>query len=90
MLQAGLTSTLADVRGGEGCGIAVGWGTGNLSLLELSHCMYGNQSLSCIWGSSCAGVSCLSLTGGKTLVRHKIQNGFLSSRASRLLLLLLP
>ena len=45
LLQAGLTSTLADVRGGEGCGTAVGEGTGNLSLLELSHYVY----TSCPW-----------------------------------------
>lgn len=48
-----------------------------------THPVDGSQTLSCIWDWSCAGVSCLSLAGGSTLIRFKIQDGFLPLFQSR-------
>lgn len=44
------------------------------SFLNMStHPDNGNQTLSCFWGWSCAGVSCLSTSGSRTLI-GKIQD----------------
>lgn len=64
-------------------GAALGTWT-NWSFLTVStHPVDGSQTLSCIWDWSCAGVSCLSLAGGSTLIRFKIQDGFLPLFQSR-------
>lgn len=83
LFGAGITSTLPDVGDGEGCG----GGTGNLSRLELSHCVY----TSCRWQPDSVLylglVLCRSFLPLPRWWQHsdkiKIQDGFLPLFQSR-------